>query len=193
MTSSRYILAALALSILLFIGVGAYTVFAQGTRSHGAIESIDGIPYPVVNGDTQVLEKLAHADVYLSESVFAKELALQLTFDPGNLTSLSVGVRENSFWLSYPKVTVWSQGDPVGEQTKTVYIPLTDAMQDSNQSIDLMFFAQTSQSTSEVDEGVTDSVHWELISFDASVSPSVPTIAQAKNFVRSLISRERPL
>ena len=193
MNSAKHIIAALLIGIGGFCIIGLTGVAASGSRSLGAIESIDGIAYPVIDGETMVLEKLAHADVYLTESVFAKQLTLSITFDPGNLTSLAVGVRENSFWLSYPKVALWNEGEAPGVQTRTVYIPITDAMQDANQSIDVMFFAQTDTSTTDVDEGVADTVAWKLLSLEARVDPVYPTLPEVKNFARSFLSRERPL
>lgn len=193
MRRTKQIILGLGIFVGLIAVIMVIDLTASGERNHSDIESIDGIPFPVANGTVLVEEKLAHADVYLTETTFAKALKLTVTFDPGNLTSLAVGIRENSFWLSYPKVPLWNANMDGGMQTKTITIPITDALQDSDRSLDLMFFAQTAQSTPEVDEGVHDTVNWQLMGLTTTIDYATPTIAQTKNFIRSVLTRERPL
>lgn len=156
---------------------------SSGSRDIGPIESIYGIPYPKESGNVRILEPLAHVDVFLHEPVLAKQLVLAVTFRPGNISSLAVGVRENAFWLSYKKIDLWNSGDNREVQTRTVTIPLTDKFQETDQSIDVMFFA----------EGSADNIDWAVQSLTASVQPTVPTFLELKDYARSVLRRERAL
>lgn len=191
---SRALLTLLGASILVAT-IFCIPLFYRGSRSLGAIENIHGIPFPKTDEGTVVTEKLAHADIFLAEPVLAKNVRLAITFNPGNSTKLSVGIRENDFWLSYPKVELYeatSNAQPV-TQTKIISIPLTDKLQDKDRSIDLMFFAENSASSAAVDEGIHDQTSWQLVSLEAEVLPTLPTKPEFKDYVKSILKKERPL
>lgn len=152
------------------------SLLPQGLRDHGPVENIHGIPYPAEDDHIIITEPLAHADIYLNESVLAKKLVLEIDFDPGNTTGLAVGVREDPFWLSY---------DGRVPAARTVVIPLTDKLQEPNRSIDLMFFAEAPRSPGEVG--------WELHSLSARVEYALPDWPQLRNYARSILYRERAL
>lgn len=181
---------------LVAVGTLALAFFwlRQGTRAVGPWENIDGIPFPQQNGVVVVTEKLAHADVYLKEPLLAKNLSLEITFVPHALTQLAVGIRENSFWLSYPRIVIYERGTSSDTPiTTTVSIPLTDKIKDRDGSVDLMFFATSSNSTASEDEGTADPTLWHLYNLTARTTPAWPTLAQAKDFARSTLTREKPL
>lgn len=190
--------------LVVTIVVVVWQLGRSGPREIGPIENIDGIPFPKqADGTMVVTEKLAHADVSLTESVLGKSLRLTVTFSLGNLTKLEVGVRENEFWLSYaPTQELYSswadaRAEARGEGgsrvlTRTVEIPLTDKLPDRDGSVDVMFFATNSASQATEDEGTADATLWYLQSITAEVSPVLPTWAQFKDFVRSGLTRERP-
>lgn len=184
----------------LLVGVGiAAIVFGVsllpvGLRTMGPLENIDGIPYAAVGEKIVVLEKLAHMDVYLTEPVLFKRLLLTVEFDPQQLSSLDVGVREGPFWLSYPKYSLYTDRDDTsGRISRTVSIPLTDKIQEENRSIDVMFFATSKTSTSSEDEGTEDPTHWELYDIAVSTEYAMPTMVEVKDYVRSVLKQERPL
>lgn len=194
MTKKHIAILGIALGVVLLVFLSTGVFLRQGLRDVGVIENIDGIPYPHIDGAIQVTEKLAHADIYLNEPVAFKNLVLSVTFDPRDLDQLAVGVRENSFWLSYPLMTLYDGGDAAtGRQTFQAVIPLTDKLQEPNGSIDLMFFATHPDSSDEVDEGVSDPVHWALYGVQAHVQPTMPTYVQLKDYIRAVVKREKAL
>lgn len=158
-------------------------ILKHGARELGVLESIYGIPFPAQGDKIIINEEMTHADLFLQESIFAKRANITVSFDPEQLTAIDLGVRDNSFWLSYIKYPLYQKGiDPIGPQTKTLAIPLTAAIQDKNRSIDLMFFAEPSAS-----------LRWSIQSFHATVEPIMPTTAEVKNFIHGIIDRERPI
>lgn len=170
---------ALAVPCALF----ASGIAADGERSLGVLESIHGIPYAQRSGSVVITEEMAHADLFLRESVFAKEATLTVSFDPGAMDAIYLGVRENEFWLSYRKYPLYRKGeDTPGFQTKEVSIQLTDVLQDTDRSIDLMFFAQGSQA-----------VEWRIQTFRAKLSSNMPSASEIKGYIKSVITRERAL
>ena len=182
--------ASTVLSIVIISGVATLVLYSAslvpaGQREISALETIRSIPYPVVEGRIQIDEPLAHADVYLQQPLFAQELIITVSFVPTTINELAVGVRENSFWLSYPKYTIYSlEKLPTTTyelQTETVTIPLTDKLQEVDQSIDLMFFAEGEDPA------------WELVSLTTSVQHAVPTWTQFKDYARAIVYRERAL
>lgn len=179
MTTLRYaisvILASLVLTGLLF----AASLLKTGERTVAPLENIHGIPYPTQNDAQLITEKLAHADIFLTEPVLAKNLNLTISFEPGNLKQLGVGVRENEFWLSYTPVPLY----PNINQTQTITIPLTDKLQEKDRSLDLMFFA----------EAKNKQPQWEVVSVKATTKHVMPTKAQLKDYLRSIIKKERAL
>lgn len=181
--------------------IGGLLIFASvflpgGPRAVGALENIHGIPFPPADGAVIVTEKLAHADIYLTEPVLAKKLALTITFSPLALDRLEVGIRDNAFWLSYPKYTIYQKDLPTNNyqlQTRSVTIPLTDKLRDKDGSIDLMFFATYPGSTASEDEGLADATLWQLHTLNAHTSYEWPAAAATKDFIRSLVRREKPI
>ncbi len=149
----------------------------------GTLESIHGVPFPKFEDSIVILEEMAHADLFLRENVFAKKLTLTISFNPEDSTTLDIGVRENEFWLSYTPYRLYEKGiDPEGFQTKEIEIPLTSALQDVDRSVDLMFFSTEQAETK-----------WRIHAFRATVEPIMPTMKEVKNYIKSIIIRERPL
>lgn len=169
------VIAAGALTILIF----GLSLLPHGQRNVTPLENIHGIPFPSQNNAQVITEELAHADVLLNEPVLAKNLTLTMTFRPGNLERLGVGVRENEFWLSYTPIMLY----PNPHLTQTVTIPLTDKLQEKDRSLDLMFFA----------EAKNNSPRWELVNLTASTEQAIPTTTQLKDYLRSIIYKERAL
>lgn len=166
---------ALLVTLVLFAGPLA----RAGARPVTPLENIRGIPFPAQNNKQIITEELAHADVFLRESVLAKKLTLTITFHPGNLERLGVGLRENDFWLSYSPIPF----DLNSSLIQTITLPLTDKLQEKDQSLDLMFFAKAK----------SRELQWELISLTAATAPTIPTKAQLKDYLRSIITKERAL
>lgn len=179
MTNLRYtilvILAGSSLTGLLFTA----SLLKTGERTVTPLENIHGIPYPAQNDAQLITEELAHADIFLTEPVLAKNLILTITFRPGNLDRLSVGIRENDFWLSYTPTSLY----PNTNHTQTITIPLADKLQEKDRSLDLMFFG----------EAGSNQPTWKLLSLQAITQSATPTKAQLKDYLRSIIKKERAL
>lgn len=168
------------------------SLLPTGERSYGAVENIDGIPFPIEDNAIHITEKLAHVDVYLREPVIFKQLMVTVEFDPQELQQLDLGVREGEFWLSYPKYTL-ADGETRGRQTVTLAIPLSDKLQDTDRSVDVMFFATAAGASSKEDEGVDDTAQWTLYSLRTRTEFVTPSLAETKDYIRSILKRERPL
>lgn len=183
MTTRRYtilvILASLSLTGLLF----AMSLFKTGERTVTPLENIHGIPFPTEKNKQIITELLAHADILLTEPVLAKNLTLQISFEPGTLRQLGVGVRENEFWLSYAPISLYPGASASWRTTQTITIPLTDKLQEKDRSLDLMFFA----------EAGSNQLTWKLVSLQATTQSATPTKAQLKDYLRSIIKKERAL
>jgi hypothetical protein len=169
------------------------TLFSEGERNIGVIENIHGIPFPETNDSTHITEVMAHADIFLKEPVFAKTLKLTVTFTPQSAQTINVGVRNDPFWLSYQKINFYqaNQDNPT-KQTKTITIPLTDKLQESNRSIDLMFFTTTDNKRYDAEKPTTDNTNWLLHDIKAEVILVKPTTTQIKDYIKSIINQERP-
>lgn len=155
----------------------------SGERPLGVLETIHGIPYPSQSSSIVITEEMAHADLFLRESVFAKEAKITISFDPGAMNAIDLGVRENEFWLSYRKYPLYRKGtDTPGFQTKELSIPLTDVLQDTDRSVDLMFFAEEPQA-----------VEWRIQTFRARLSSNMPSVSEIKGYIKSVVTRERAL
>lgn len=153
----------------------------------GPIENIHGIPYANQSNDLQITEELAHVDIFLQQPAFAQQANLTITFNPYQLQKLTVGIRENSFWLSYPQYTLYEITAPPQSsvvQSKSISIPLTDKIQESDQSLDLMFFATALPDTEP---------YWELQDLSLTTSLTMPTWPEVKNIAKAILTRERPL
>lgn len=172
----------LVAATLLTFSIFGLSTLLKGERSHGVVENISGIPFPETpDHSILITEELAHTDIHLTEPVFAKNLTLQITFKPGNLNNLAVGIREDSFWLSYgSKQQIFSGSD----QASTLVIPLTDKFQDTDRSLDVMFFA-TAQGN--------EQPKWELQNLSAKVEYAHPSWTEFKKYARSILKRERAL
>lgn len=187
-------IAALILLTIILIAVFKYS------KTHpvdiGQIENIDGIPFPEPD-NIVITEKLAHTDVYVDHSSFARTLEITTTFQPLDTTSLFVGIRENSFWLSYPKHQICCTIDQSNNSTSTisttVTIPITDKLIASNGSLDLMFFATNTNSANKEDEGIADKTMWILEDIQVTSTPTTPTYSQIKDYIMSRLKLEKPL
>ena len=183
--------------VLITLAIVGTVLLSRGPRAVGTVENIEGIPFPSADDKILITEKLAHADIYLQESVFAKQLKLTITFIPLNTKKLEVGIRENSFWLSYVKQELYRKPARATSEdksiTKTVTIPLTDKLADKDGSIDLMFFASNRRSTTEENEGINDTTLWYLQKITADIVPVLPTIPATKDYLRSIVKREKAL
>ncbi|MEX0650088.1 MAG: hypothetical protein WD200_03740 [Candidatus Andersenbacteria bacterium] len=194
MNAGLQILITLIAAVIITGGIFALSLVLSGERAYGLIENIDGVPFTVANEATLVTEKLAHLDVYLREPALFKRLVITVEFDPQNLRQLDVGVREGEFWLSYPRHTIYDALQHTsGRKSITIPINLTDKLQDSDRSVDVMFFAAAEGATSKEDEGVDDTALWELYNFTAHTEFTFPTTDEMKDYIRSVIKRERPL
>lgn len=175
-----------AVALVIFVALFVWPLFRSGERRLGALETIHGIPYASDAGRIIVTEKLAHADIFLREPVLMKNLTLTVHYIPRRVSRLSVGVRENSFWLSYAPTVFYDRSSdkksPEDVHETTITIPLTDKLQEVDRSLDLMFFAEPG-----------DSPTWDIIDVQARVEPAIPTYAQLRNYIKSIIYRERAL
>lgn len=188
-----------------------------GSRSVTTLTNVHGIPYeqvdPVrdrapevparlveprslsgVDQEIMVTQSLAHVDVQLQEPVFGKQLKLSFSFRPEKSQTLAVSVRENDFWLSYQPIIFYDtrvEGSHAPFE-RTVTIPLTDKLQDADRSIDVMFIAN-GQTDSSLQDEVQDSTLWYIRDIGAEVTYGWPTATAMKDYVKSLLTRERPL
>ncbi len=185
---------------LLVLALLARDISKQGERPVTPLTTIRGVAYPMQATNTVVSESLAHADIQLQEPVLAKEVEIRIEFIPHQTHSLALGVRRDSFWLSYePAVFYQNEASSNTIASAIVTIPLTDAFQDSDRSIDMLVFADTSPAdllsgpSAVLEDPAADTADWELISLTAQVKPSRPDMAALKNYVRSLVYRERSL
>lgn len=187
---SVFVLALLALAgTFLYWG---YLYLASYEVDYGQVENIDGIEFPTDDGSYVVTEKLAHADVYVDGVTFGRVLSIKVKFKPDNVDELAVGVRENSFWLSYDRHPICCEGVKAGARSgfveREVKIPLTDKIVDSNGSVDLMFFASNSESGPSEDDGLDDTVIWRLEDMVLEMRAVVPEWGEVKDFVKKLLS-----
>ncbi len=187
--SSSIIMFALAYVGLLVV----VAIMVAGPRDRGPLTNIHGIPFPEIGSDTIITETLAHADIILRESVLAKQLTLTITFTPQRASHLALGIRQDPFWLSYSPITIYSSsdGDPLKTYTRTVTIPLTAVAQDRDRSIDMMMFAD--YTGGQEDKDAKDTTFWTVHNLTARVDPLTPTTGQLRQYIKSLVKRERPL
>lgn len=172
-------------SVSLTLGILGTSIIPIGTRELSSLETIRSIPYPAQDGAIYIDEPLAHVDLYVGQPVLAKKLVLTVQYIPVNVTSLDVGVRDASFWLSYSKHALYTAEDAASYDpqpiTTTVSIPLTDKLQEPDQSVDLMFFAAGEKPA------------WKLVSLTAEVHHTPPSWPQFKDYARAIVYRERAL
>lgn len=184
----------LAVAVSILTG---YKIFRYGERFAGVLENIKSIPFYQDDFGFLVTEKLAHADVYLREPVLAKKMRISFKFIPMDMSELALGIRENPFWLSYEPIVFYqvSQGNHPNNkiQEAVIEIPLSDKIQDSDQSIDLMFFGHFPGEGSGEYEGERDLTKWVLQDMRITTFLTRPSRGELKDYFRSLITEERPL
>lgn len=157
-------------------------ILYAGSVRIAPLETIHAILYPKQNNNIYITEPLAHSDIFINSSVFGKEIAITLTFDPKNSSNIDLGIRNGVFWLGYDKQQLYNKDvDKSGEQTKTLVFPLTASFQDTNQSIDMMLFTDS------------EMVQWSVRDIHARVYPVLPTISQTKDYMKSLWNKEREI
>ena len=189
----------LVLALLVVTSIGIVDWAKSGARNITTVETIQGIPFTVLpQGATAITESLAHADIELKESVFGKNAVVTISFIPYDITVLDIGIRENPFWLSYTRIPIYNEAkDTLPKNkvhTKTVVIPLTDKIQDSKRTIDLMLLSDTrNERATDLKNNRANSVYWELDNISVTVNPSIPTPSAIKDFAKSILSKERPL
>ncbi len=184
---SRLLIVFSSLFLAIFL-VAIPILFPRAVTPVSSLENIHGIPFPHNNSNLLITEPLAHTDIKLNQSTFGRDLHLIVTFNPGNLQSLMVGIRENSFWLSYPQIPIWEANPGVASPdtvTSAITIPLTDKLAASDQSVDLMFFATPAIST--------DNTLWTLQDISLTTTYSWPTLDAFKDIIKSILYRERLL
>lgn len=169
-------------------------ILQTGQRDLTALETIRSLKYPInEQGLTIITEPLAHTDLQLHEPVIGKKLDLTITFIPGNVKTLSVGARQNSFWLSYEPVQFYQAAETNSNPaiTTTVSLPLSRALPDTDGSIDLLFFADYPVSESDLALPSTNKTIWYAQDIQAQVGLYWPTWLDWKDFIKSLMKRER--
>lgn len=187
--------------VVIMVLVGMW-IFSTRSITLGRLENIHGIPFPVIANEVHITEKLAHADIFPSSPILAKQLRLTLTFRPKTTDRLYVGVRENAFWLSYSWQLVFDRtGQPTTNQptkpdailTQTITIPLTDKLSDRDGSLDLMFLAGAPEQVIPPDEGINDATDWQVVDWQADIAIVQPSLAEIRNYLVSRLKRERPM
>lgn len=192
---SRIILV-IGLASLLTISALALRQVSGVTTHHSPLTNTAGVTYPATRNSTVISEQLAHTDVYLGRSVFGQDLLLTVRFTPLETESLAVGVRENSFWLSYTPQIFYQAGEVQNKDvptTRTIRLPLTDKIQEPDQSIDVMFFANTAGQATAPDRRGHDTTTWSVHELSTTLESHVPSGSAIRDYVRSFLTRERAL
>ena len=172
------------------------TLLPAGLRELGPLENISGIPYPATSTSVRILERLAHADIHLKQPVLGQVAHITVTFIPHTTRKLAVGIRENNFWLSYSPQNFYTstRGSEERAITKTITIPVSDKFQDTDQSLDMMFFATSDgQSTNFPSDSLTDTTDWDIQSLSVSISHALPSRGELVEYIRSILKKERAL
>ncbi len=196
MSRLSYITMVVAGGIFLLAVLFAISLLPRGVREVAALTNVHGIPFSPTGDWTEVTQALAHTDVYLREPVAFKKLLLTFEYVPHDSRSLAVGVRENSFWLSYAPITFYEASDTTANEaprTATVELPLTDKLQDVDHSIDVLFIAN-GQTEGSLKNELADTTKWHIRNLQArTVVETIPPRAALKDYLRSILTRERPL
>lgn len=196
MSRTSYIATVLGGSLILLAVLFGISLLSRGERANAELTNVHGIPFSTSGNWTSVTQALAHTDVYLRESVAFKKLVLTFEYVPHNSQRLAVGVRENSFWLSYAPITFYEATSTImNEETQVavVELPLTDKLQDADRSIDVMFIANGQTEASLTNE-LADTTRWQIRNLRArTVVESHPTRVALKDYLRSVLTQERPL
>lgn len=198
MSSKLFAASAFAASLALAALAVSWFWLPSRAASFSALENVSGVPYPQTESRTQVYEPLAHADAAVAQLPLAKKIVLNVSFVPHRLKKLSAGMRENSFWLSYNRELLY-QSDGLKDETslltRRLEIPLTDKLVDTNGTLDLMFFAENGQLITDetINHPESSKIYWELAGLDGQTEWQLPARAELKDFVKSLVFRERAL
>ena len=183
-------------ALVITVAVFGISLMNRGSRDQAPLESINGVDYPIVEERIQVYEALAHTDIALVEPVFGKVAQVDVTFIPHDVRHLSVGIRRNSFWLSYDLLPLYdstADDQRAGQAvTKTITVPLTDKLQDHDRSLDLMFFAANSRPVDPASL-INQPTYWELLDLTVSVQNETPSPLATLNYLVSIVTRERAL
>lgn len=189
---SNSVIIGICLTILIFTA----TILPTGKRSTTTIENIASIAFPVTPQGTAITEALAHTNIQLKEPVFAKKAIVTVTYIPHSTKQLALGIRENSFWYSYMPIPFFEAQAGAGSDTAikkaVIEIPLTDKLADTDQTIDMLFIANGPiDPTLLAAQPTQDTTYWQLVDLQVTVAHSIPSTAEFKDFVRSILSRER--
>lgn len=183
----------LALIVFVLLVVGYWLL--PRNAAVGVVENSSGIPFPAAGEPLAILEPLAHTDVQVQQNL-ARQLTLRFSFIPHEVSQLSVGIRENPFWLSYPRHIFYeasSEGLPVTTARQvSVTLPLTDKLLEVNGTVDVMFFAGTEDAIALAESTPHTRVHWELADLQAKTTFAWPTSVESKDYVRALLTHEKP-
>jgi len=200
MNRTTYFLHVVLGGVVLATFIFSFSLLNEGVRSLAPIETIKGIDYPRLDSGAQIYEALAHSDLALLEPAFGKNVDLTVAFTPHDIEHLSIGIRRNSFWLSYEMIPLYSRtnaSDPEQSILRRITIPLTDKLQDKDRSLDVMFFADTTKSSGHhvIDPAtlIGQQVYWELETFEAAVVNTTPSPLATVNYLASILTRERAL
>ncbi|MDZ4342238.1 MAG: hypothetical protein U1E51_07335, partial [Candidatus Binatia bacterium] len=180
-------------ALMIAASIFVWSLIFTGNVYISAPTNIDGIPFPQPNNETLITENLAHSDIVIHQPVFAKQLNLTVDFIPRRTASLSVGIRQNQFWLSYQPVTFYKNEtgrDITDPQTASITIDLTDKLAAADQSLDLMFFTDNNDPLKALDEN-NQTALWTLRNINAHIKTTQPTILPTIRFLRGILLRER--
>ncbi len=192
---SRRPIIILSLIIIAFTVLPLIWFTSKTSIKVGSLENIKGIPFAAHNNSVLITEELAHTDIYLNKSIFAKQAKIKITFTPLKTSSISVGIRENPFWLSYTQYPLYnssannSQNDKIRAEAT---IPLTDKLTDKDGFLDMMIFSN-SPNLSIAGQPHPDFTYWLLHDLEINVEPVVPSRLEAKDFILSIFKNEKPI
>lgn len=191
----KQIVVSAGLALLLTVVLFGVSLLPTGAREITPVETINGIPYVTTGEVTDVSEDLAHFDIKLQEPVLAKRLTLDFDYNPGTVKTLAVGIRGNSFWLSYDLQPFYeaTTDHTSGWHHASVTVPLSAALADTDRSIDAMFVTNATPDLVQLATNRQETTTWQLRHLQAHVSYAGPTLAEFKDYIKSVITRERPV
>ncbi len=181
--------------VVAYLVLFAVTLLPTGDRSISLLENVQGIPFPIDHDSIVVSQTLAHADIYLREPVIFKQLHVSFDYLPEATSQLAVGVRENSFWLSYAPHIFYRQSAqpaPATFQHADLTLPLSSALQEKDRSLDIMFIAGNSP-VAYLANQEDDRTLWQIKNLRAEVTYALPRPAELRDYLRSVVTRERAL
>jgi hypothetical protein len=152
--------------------------------------NIDGIAFSTSNGSILISEQLAHSDLAINRPVLASTIVISLEFIPVRINYLALGIRQGEFWLDYDPIVIF-EGNSHNEIVNfNASIPVTAALQDRDQTLDLMLIASP-DALKQPDLGVDDKTWWEIKSINISIRNELPSMSDLRNYVGSIVRRER--